>query len=95
MSEHYKMSAFGRYLTEGVIKYRTQLASECADVTKPIDTIRLRSGHLEAYTEILNVFTELYEGDLETFKKDYIDGYKEKIESYEEENKKDYDSEEP
>jgi hypothetical protein len=80
MSDFDKMVIFGRYLTQGLIKYRDQLMSNCSDISKPIDAIRLRSGHVEAYTEILNVFTELYEGDIEKFKEAYIEGYKEEKE---------------
>jgi hypothetical protein len=80
MSDFDKMVIFGRYLTQGLIKYRDQLMSNCSDISKPIDAIRLRSCHVEAYTEILNVFTELYEGDIEKFKEAYIEGYKEEKE---------------
>jgi hypothetical protein len=80
MSDFDKMVAFGQYLTEGVVKYRSQLMSECANVTRSIDAIRLRSGHVEAYVEILNAFTDLYEGDIEKFKKSYFEGYKEEKE---------------
>lgn len=80
MSDYDKMLTFGRYLTEGVIRYREELMSNCRDITRPIDAIRLKYGHIEAYTEILNAFTDLYEGDLEKFKLDYIAGYKEEKE---------------
>jgi hypothetical protein len=80
MSDFDKMVAFGKYLTQGLIKYRDQLMSECSNIDRPIDAIRLKYGHVEAYTEILNVFTELYEGDIEKFKESYIDGYKEEKE---------------
>lgn len=80
MSDYDKMVAFGRYLTEGTIKYRAELMNLCQDVTKPIDAIRLKAGHTEAYAEILSVFSELYEGDLEKFKESYLEGYKEEKE---------------
>jgi hypothetical protein len=80
MSDFDKMVIFGKYLTEGLIKNRDQLMSTCAQVNNTSDAIRLKYGHVEAYTEILNVFTELYEGDLEKFKEAYIEGYKEEKE---------------
>ena len=80
MSDYDKMVAFGRYLTETLIRRRDELMSNCSNIERPIDAIRLKYGHVEAYTEILNVFSELYEGDLEKFKESYFDGYKEEKE---------------
>lgn len=83
MSDYDKMVAFGRYLTETLIRRRDELMSNCSNIERPVDAIRLKYGHVEAYTEILNVFSELYEGDLEKFKESYFDGYKEEKEENE------------
>lgn len=73
MSENDKMIIFGQYLTEMAVRNKAMLFSTCQNVQQPIDAIRLKYGHLECSTEILAAFTLLYNGDVNDFKKAYIE----------------------
>lgn len=67
-----KMAAFGKYLTMQVVRYREELHSVCANDKVGIETVKRKYGHLEAFTEVLNTFSELYNGDLEKFNVEYL-----------------------
>lgn len=89
MSELDKMMAFGRWLTERRLQFEAELCSLAIDRTKPIDALRIKAGHLEAATQILKAFTELYKGDLGKFMVEYLG------QSPEEEEESDGDSGSP
>lgn len=69
---HYSMMAFGQFLTEQTIKYEMELYSVCGNDKMELATVKRKYGQLEAYKTILKAFTELYEGDLSRFKKEYL-----------------------
>ena len=72
MSELDKMMAFGSWLTQRQAAFKSELCALGIDRTKPIDAIRIKAGHLEAATIILQAFTELYKGDLNKFLVEYM-----------------------
>jgi hypothetical protein len=72
MSENDKMVIFGQYLAEGKLRNATMLMAVCQNTSRTVEDIRLKYGHLEAYTEILQAFSLLYNGDIKDFKKEYI-----------------------
>lgn len=72
MSELDKMMAFGSWLTQRHQQFQAELCSLAIDRTKPIDALRIKAGHLEATTQILKAFTELYRGDLGKFLEEYL-----------------------
>lgn len=84
MSDLDKMMAFGSWLSQRRLAFQAELSALGIDRTKPIDAIRIKAGHLEAATIILQAFTELYNGDLGKFMKDYLG-----VEEEEEESEKD------
>lgn len=67
-----KMTAFGKWLTAQTLRYREELHSVCANDKVGIETVKRKYGHLEAFTEVLNTFTELYNGDLSNFNVEYL-----------------------
>lgn len=68
MSDHDKMMAFGHWLAERRVVVQAELCAIAVDRTKPIDAIRIKAGHVEAYGFVFEVFRELYNGDLNKFK---------------------------
>jgi len=72
MSDMDKMMAFGSWLTQRKATFQAELCSLSIDRTKPIDAIRIKAGHLEATTQILKAFTELYQGDINKFLVEYL-----------------------
>jgi hypothetical protein len=78
MSEHDKMVIFGQYLAEGKLRHATQLMAVCQNTSRSVEDIRLKYGHLEAYTEILTAFSLLYNSDIKVFKDNYISDEDEK-----------------
>lgn len=67
MSDSDKLTAFGSWLTTKRLALHTELYSLAINRDVSIDTVRIKAGHIEAYTQILEAFTELYRGDLNTF----------------------------
>ncbi len=72
MSDYDKMVIFGKFLTERAVILEAQLYSMCQDVKQPIDAVRLKYGHLENTKDILIAFAELYNGDINQFKKHHM-----------------------
>lgn len=72
MSDLDKMMAFGHWLT----MRREQLNQELLQMTVSIKhseaAIRVKAGHIESTTHILDVFKELYNGQLNKFKTSYL-----------------------
>lgn len=74
MSDYDRMVLFGQWLTERAVAHRAMLIQMCSNVNTPVEQIRLKYGHLEAFQEALNAFTELYKStDVDEFKKEYLD----------------------
>lgn len=69
---HYSMLAFGQYLTETAVRLEAELYSTCSNDKMELSTIKRKYGQLEATKVILKAFTDLYEGDVSTFKKEYL-----------------------
>lgn len=72
MSDHDKMMAFGHWLVAHQTQLHTELYSLSINRTMPLDAIRIKAGHLESCTFILQAFTDLYKGDLNKFMKDWL-----------------------
>ena len=72
MSDLDKMMAFGNWLSQSRLRFQAELCALGIDRTKPIDAIRIKAGHLEAATIILQAFTELYNGSLSKFMTEYL-----------------------
>lgn len=69
---HYSMLAFGQYLTETAVRLEAELYSTCSNDKWPIETVKRKYGQLEATKVILKAFTDLYDGDVSKFKKEYL-----------------------
>lgn len=67
MSDHDKMMAFGSWLTSRKLVLVGELQALSVNRDTPVSAIRLKAGHIEAYTQVLEAFTELYKGDLNAF----------------------------
>lgn len=72
MSELDKMMAFGHWLTARQVDHGAQLVALSINAKVPVDALRVKAGHLEATTHILAAFKELYNGDLNKFKQEYL-----------------------
>lgn len=66
------MLAFGQYLTEITLRLEAELYSVCGNDKLELATVKRKYGQLEAYKTILKAFSELYDGDLTKFKKEYL-----------------------
>jgi hypothetical protein len=86
---HYSMLAFGQFLTEQTVRLEAELYSTCSNDKMPIETVKRKYGQLEATKVILKAFTELYEGDVSKFKKEYLSESDESEESNGEEDSAD------
>lgn len=69
---HYSMLAFGQYLSETAVRLEAELYSTCSNDKMAIETVKRKYGQLEATKVILKAFTDLYEGDISKFKKEYL-----------------------
>jgi len=69
---HYSMLAFGQYLTEMAVRLEAELYSTCSNDKLAIETVKRKYGQLECCKVILKAYTDLYEGDLGNFKKEYL-----------------------
>jgi len=69
---HYSMMAFGQYLTETAVRLEAELYSTCANDKLELSSVKRKYGQLEATKVFLKAFTDLYEGDVGTFKKEYL-----------------------
>jgi cell division protein FtsB len=69
---HYSMLAFGQYLSETAVRLEAELYSTCSNDKMAIETVKRKYGQLEATKVILKAFTDLYEGDVSKFKKEYL-----------------------
>lgn len=67
-----KMAAFGQWLTEQTVQREGSVFAACSDPKRNSDSIRLEYGKMEAYKYILQAFIELFQGELEDFRKNYL-----------------------
>ncbi len=72
MSDLDKMMAFGSWLTSKRLQLLTELFSLSINRDAPVDSIRIKAGHIECITQVLGVFKELYDGDLNKFMEEYL-----------------------
>jgi hypothetical protein len=72
MSDHDKMLAFGSWLTSKRLQLLSELYSLSINRDSPVDAIRIKAGHIECITQVLEVFKELYNGDLNKFMEEYL-----------------------
>lgn len=72
-----KMVTFGRWLTELATQKDAELYAVCGNIEHPLDKVRLKYGQSETTKFILEAFTELFQGELEEFKKSRFLDYKE------------------
>ena len=68
-----KLVAFGQWLTEATRQRGDELFSTCGNDKIELPGIKRKYGQLEAFTPILKAFSELYAGDLDKFRKEYLD----------------------
>ncbi len=66
------MLAFGQFLTEQTVRLEAELYSTCSNDKMELPTVKRKYGQLEATKVILKAFTDLYEGDVSKFKKEYL-----------------------
>lgn len=71
-NESYSLMAFGQYLTEQAVRLEAELYATCSNDKLEISAVKRKYGQLEATKVILKAFTELYEGDVSKFKKEYL-----------------------
>jgi len=72
MSDLDKMMAFGHWLTLKKAQLHTELFQVSTNANHSEAKIRVKAGHVEAYTQCLEVFSELYNGDLNKFEESYL-----------------------
>jgi hypothetical protein len=72
MSELDKMMAFGNWLTSRKAQHQAELFSLSINRDAPVDSIRIKAGHIESLTHVLEAFTDLYNGDLGKFMTEYL-----------------------
>ena len=81
MSDHDKMMAFGHWLTLKKSQLHDELFQTSVNAQRPPAAIRVKAGHIEAYNQVLEVFTELYKGDVNKFMESYLGRAPDKEES--------------
>lgn len=72
MSDLDKMMAFGSWLTARKLQLHSELFALSANRSMPVDAIRIKAGHLENTVQILDLFAELYKGDLQKFMEEHL-----------------------
>lgn len=84
MSELDKMMAFGHWLSLKKQQLHSELFSAAVSRNHPESVIRVKAGHVEAFTQVLEAFSELYNGDLNKFMESYLGQEPEKEEESQE-----------
>ena len=74
MSDLDKMRAFGHWLSERKAQALSELYQLSTNASQPVDKMRVKGGHIEAFDLVLHAFSELYNGDLNKFLVEYL-GY--------------------
>ena len=72
MSDFDKMVAFGHWLELKRVQMHNELFATAVSKLHPESVIRVKAGHVEAFTQVLETFRELYNGDLNKFMVDYL-----------------------
>lgn len=72
MSDFDKMVAFGHWLELKRQQTLAELFSTAVSRLHTEATIRVKAGHVEAFTMCLEVFKELYNGDLSKFMNEHL-----------------------
>lgn len=85
MSEQDKLMAFGKYLVERREQFKQELFMYSINGRQPEAAIRVKAGHVEATSIILDAFTSLYRGEIGKFEEDYLNSVPKKKGEEEEE----------
>lgn len=72
MSDNDKLMAFGSWLTTRRLQLTGELYALAINREAPLDSLRIKAGQMEAYTQVLESFTELYRGDLSNFMRERL-----------------------
>jgi hypothetical protein len=72
MSDLDKMVAFGSWLSSKKVQHTAELYALSVNVKAPIDALRIKAGHVEATSHILEAFSSLYNGDINKFMREYL-----------------------
>lgn len=72
MSDFDKMVAFGHWLDLKREQTQAELFATAVSRLHTEATIRVKAGHVEAFTQTLAAFRELYNGDLNAFMTTYL-----------------------
>lgn len=88
MSEQDKLMAFGTWLTTRKLHVASELYSLSLNTKIPVSAVRIKAGHLEALSHVLDAFTSLYRGDLNKFSVEYLGGTPEEEEEKESDNER-------
>ncbi len=72
MSDFDKMVAFGHWLELKRQQMTAELVAASTSRMHPEATIRVKAGHVEAFTQTLEAFKDLYNGDLNKFMHEYL-----------------------
>lgn len=72
MSELDKMMAFGHWLSERRAQFASELLQMGTQAKYTEAAIRVKAGHVEAFSMALTAFKDLYDGDLNKFMKEYL-----------------------
>lgn len=72
MSDLDKMMAFGHWLSLRKEQLNSELIQISTNATHSEAKIRVKAGHLESVTHVLEAFSDLYRDDLGKFKVQYL-----------------------
>lgn len=72
MSELDKMMAFGHWLSERRAQLNGELIQMSTQAKYPEASVRVKAGHVEAFSMVLIAFKDLYDGELNKFMKEYL-----------------------
>lgn len=76
MSEQDKLMAFGKYLVERREQHKHELFMMSISARHPEAAIRVKAGHVESVSSILEAFSRLYNSSVEEFAESYLNGAK-------------------
>lgn len=73
MTDNDKLMAFGTWLELRLRTLQAELFSLGINAQQPPARIRVKAGQLEAMAHVTRAFKDLYQGELKTFKEEYLD----------------------
>jgi hypothetical protein len=72
MTDQDKMMAFGSWLNSRIQQLQLELYALSVNSKVPVDSIRVKAGHMEAFGHVLAAFKDLYHGDINKFMQEYL-----------------------